>query len=204
MTCKHCGSEIKDGMDYCMECGESVEDKLIVMSVNELPVDARPLINLGGYIKELVSNMYVLLTFLGALCMYLSVFMKWTCGNVHGKIKGGDLFDMVSENSSFYIGDKKIFYYALIILLMGVAILLYSGRRNIRFLARVENNKLAGIVPIVVSLVAFMMVITNKAYSEARSINHVTIYTCTGIIIYVIGLILSIAGVLLEKGQELK
>lgn len=199
MICKHCGNEIKDGMNYCMECGEPIEEQIIVKSIEELPLEARPLIDLGGYIRELVSNVYVLLTFLGAICMYLSVFLKWTSTNINGEIKGGDLYDMAAENSGFYIGKSKLFFLASVILLMAVFMLLYSGKRNVRFLIRAGENKLIGIIPIVISLIAFILIVTDKAYVEARNINHVKLYECVGFLVYLAGVILSTAGVFVEK-----
>ena len=48
MTCKKCGAEIQEGLDYCMECGESTEERIVITS-RKLPVEAQPFLDFSGY-----------------------------------------------------------------------------------------------------------------------------------------------------------
>lgn len=201
MTCKHCGTEIKDGLDYCLECGEPIEDKVVITTVKNIPIEAKPFLDFSGYVKALSSNVCICLSLLGAICLYLSPFMKWLEKTVHGENISGGLFDLGAKNGDMSIGDGKLCLFAVLILATGLYMLAMSGRKYIKPLMFCDNI-IVRIVPVVLAIVILVLIMTNDTYSNYCKVANISPFTFIGPILFIVGILLYGISLFLEKKES--
>jgi len=202
MICEHCKAEIKEGLDYCQECGEPIEDKIIVTTVADIPLEARPFIDMGGYVTGLTTNVYNVIALLGALCLYLSPFFGWIKGNIEGEMRSADLFDIGAQYGDFAINKTMLTMMGILILLAGILMLAMSGRESIRPLSPYSDVLLVRLIPIVLAVIAMVVVIINKGYSNLCKMYDSDMYQCLGPILCVAGTAIYALSIIMENNKR--
>lgn len=202
MICEHCKAEIDEGLDYCQECGEPIEDKIIITTMKDVPLDAQPFLDFGGYVKGLTKNPYNIMAFVGAMCLYLSPFFGWIKGNVNGEIASADLFDIGAKYGDFAINKPIITILATLILVAGLAMLAMSGREYIRPLKPYADMLIVRCIPAVIAIVVFVVQLLNKGYKNLCSMYDVEIYKCVGPILCVVGIVIYVLSIVMENNKR--
>lgn len=133
-------------------------------------------INLVGYGKSLGSNINNLLALIGAILLYVSPFMTWLYQKLHGFKTTGNLFELggkvvkdqwgTAVNAKITLGSSLFVLYAVIILLSGFCMMVFSARRYIKPMWKFRNKYLIRFIPAITSIIAFVLVFTNKYYKE--------------------------------------
>ncbi len=202
MICEHCKAEIKDGLDYCMECGEPIEDKVIITSIKDIPLEAQPFLDFGGYVKGLTTNPYNIMAFVGAMCLYLSPFFAWIKGNINGKESSADLFDIGAQYGDFAINKPTITILGILILVAGLGMLAMSGREYIKPLKPYADMLIIRFIPAIFAIAVFAVQLLNKGYKNLCSIYDVSVYKCVGPILCVVGIAIYILSIVMEKNKR--
>lgn len=202
MVCKYCGAEIKEGMDYCMNCGELTEEKEVVKTVKVMPVEAQPFFDFSGYVKSMQTKRFTVLSLLGALCLYISPFMKWMEKTVYGEGKvSGSLFDIGSKNSVLSIREGKMIFFAVCTLIVALYMMVMSAKKYIRPL-RLCNNFIIRLLPAVMAIVIFVLIYMNKTYSKYCDFNNISLFGCSGHILFILGILLYGISLCIENKEK--
>lgn len=171
-------------------------------------------INLIGYVKSLAGNMSKMLSFAGAVLLYISPFLAWLYQELHKVRTSGNLFDLGSKvvkdqwgtevNTTITLGSKFFSVMAIVILLSGFCMMVFSAREYIKPMWKYRNKLLIRFIPVVTSIIAFVLIFTNKHYKELidnyKSLKEIAKSTgSTGVFSYGHGLgpILCAAGIIL-------
>ena len=201
MTCKKCGAEIQEGLDYCMECGESTEERIVITS-RKLPVEAQPFLDFSGYVKSLSSNLYNVMALIGAICLYLSPFFRWMSKMAYDEKISANLFDIGSDTGDLALNQANITLMAMVIVIMGIYMLAMSAREYLRPVKNYADNLIVRIIPIIVSIVVFVLILVNKEFSNATKLYNVELYKCLGPIFLVVGIVIYSLSVIMEIMQS--
>lgn len=202
MVCKHCGATIEENMDYCMACGESVEEQIIIKSVKELPKEAQPALDFSGYVKSLVKEPYNSIALIGAICLYLSPFFAWVSKTFYDNKTTGDLFDIAAKNGDFGIDKGILSLYGTLILVAGVMMLLMSARDYIKFLKPVSENIIVRLVPSVLAIIVFVLILGNNDYTTLVKLCGIKVHNCVGPILLVVGVLIYTISVIMERNKR--
>lgn len=226
MQCNNCGKEIKEGMDYCMECGAPIEEPAVITLTKEdlkatknkaEPVATGPFFDLSGFVNSLKSSVSMLLAFIGAILLYLSTFSTWLWDQLFEQKKSANIFDMGNKSGEMYIGKSSFLLLGIIILITGLLMLIISADSYIRPLKSIGNSEakrtILKCIPIIISIIIFILIWKNNLYEQAynnikiqidfaKSIGSSSNYTGgrgVGPILYICGVALYALSVLFEK-----
>lgn len=174
MVCKGCGKEIEDGQEYCGACSLSAEDNVIRVTKDDIKKLKKkaprlksegPFINVEGYVKSLTSDITNMMALIGAVLLYLSPFFSWLRRGEGSERVKGSLFDVGGKNAVLSVHHAGLLIAAVLLLLMGIAMLIWSARENIRLLRPMADQYLLRLIPAVIGLLAYILVITNRSYN---------------------------------------
>lgn len=227
MLCKNCGKEIKEGMDYCMECGAPIEEPAVItLTKEQLKAPKKkaepdavtgPFFDLSGFVNNLKSSVSMLLAFIGAILLYLSSFSTWLWEQLFDQKKSANIFDLGNKSGEMYIGKASFLILGIIILITGLLMLIMSADPYIRPLKSFGNSEvkrtILKCVPIIISIIIFILIWKNNLYEQAynniknqidfaKSIGSSSNYTGgrgVGPILYICGVALYTLSVLFEK-----
>lgn len=226
MQCNNCGKEIKEGMDYCMECGAPIEEPAVITLTKEdlkatknkaEPVAVTgPFFDLSGFINGLKSSMSMLLAFVGAILLYLSSFSTWLWDKLFEQKKSANIFDLGNKSSEMYIGKSSFLILGIIILITGLLMLIISAGSYIRPLRSIGSSEgkriILKCIPLIISIVVFILIWKNNLYEQAyNNINNHIDYAKNlgssnytggrgaGPVLYICGVALYAISVLFEK-----
>lgn len=227
MQCNNCGKEIKEGMDYCMECGAPIEEPAVITLTKEdlkatknkaEPAAATgPFFDLSGFVNGLKSSISILLAFIGAIFLYLSTFSTWLWEQLFEQKKAANIFDMGNKSGEMYIGKSSFSLFGIIILITGLLMLIMSADSYIRPLKSIGNSEakrtILKCIPIIISIIIFILIWKNNLYEQAynniknqidfaKNIGSGSNYTGgrgIGPILYIGGVALYALSVLFEK-----
>lgn len=227
MQCNNCGKEIKEGMDYCMECGAPIEEPAVITLTKENLKATKnkeepaavtgPFFDLSGFVHSLKTSISMLLAFIGAILLYLSSFSTWLWDELFEQKKSANIFDMGNKSGEMYIGKSIFLVWGIIILITGLLMLIMSADSYIRPLKSIGNSEvkrtILKCIPIIISIIIFMLIWKNNLYEQAynniknqidfaKSIGSNSNYTGgrgVGPILYICGVALYSLSVLFEK-----
>lgn len=172
MVCSNCGKELPEGATYCLECGEPIEEPIVLKATKieekagpRLKADG-PFINFSGYVASLKSDTSCFLALLGALLTYLAPFMSWGWRRLFETKESGNLFDFGSKNATMTLGKSIFLVFAILVVLNGVCMLVISARENIRPIRPHADNVILWLVPIVLGVLVFILIIRNETYRQ--------------------------------------
>ncbi len=179
MICSNCGKEIADGASYCLECGASVDEPVVISASQAKEAVAAsksngkyegPLLDLSGYVKSLGADTSALLGLLAAVLVYLAPFFSWI-KKVHFDVKvTGNLFEVGGKNSEMSVNSGLIILMAILILLSAIDMLVFSGCKHIGPLKSFEKNYIVRALPILTTTVFFFIVINVEKYKTALEV----------------------------------
>ncbi len=181
MECKNCGKEIKEGMDYCMECGAPIEEPAVITLTKddlkaakkkpETPVVTGPFFDFSAYIGNLKSSVSLFLAFLGAILLYLSSFSTWIWYQLFDEKKSANIFDMGIKSNEMYIGKSSFLIFGIIVLVTGLLMLVVSASSCIRPLKAFCSSDIKRIflkaLPIIIAVIIFILIWKNDSYVQS-------------------------------------
>lgn len=181
MQCNNCGKEIKEGMDYCMECGAPLEEPAVItLTKEDLKATKNkaepaavtgPFFDLSGFVNGLKSSISMLLAFLGSILLYLSSFSTWLWYQLFEQKKSANIFDMGNKSSEMYIGKSSFFIFGTIIIITGLVMFIMSADVYIRPLKSIGNSEVRRIIlkciPIIICIIVFILIYKNNLYEQA-------------------------------------
>lgn len=175
MVCKGCGKEIADGREYCEICAGNAEDTVIRVTKDDIKrlkkkeprlKDEGPFIDAEGYIQSLTADITNLMALIGAGLLYLSPFFSWLRRlDENGRVKGS-LFDVGGKNAALSVHHAGLLVAAILFLLTGLTMLLWSARESIRLLRPLADSYLLRLIPVGTGLLAYVLVVTNRSYNN--------------------------------------
>ncbi|MDE6025642.1 MAG: zinc ribbon domain-containing protein [Lachnospiraceae bacterium] len=180
MQCNNCGKEIKDGMDYCMECGAPIEEPAVLnkeaikaaqKKISQTDTEQGTFFDLSGYIDKLKSSITILLALIGALLLYFSSFSSWIWSRLFDDKVSANLFDLGIKSQDMYLGSSKFLIFGILTLAVGILMLIMSASSFIRPLKKLQNNSLLTLIlkllPIILSIVILILIFKDNTYSTA-------------------------------------
>ena len=202
MVCEQCNAKIKDGLDFCQECGAPVQEAVIITCMDDIPLDAQPFVNLVEYVKCLTTNIYSLMALVGAICLYLSPFMTWSYGNIGGEKVKADLFDIGNQYGDLALNKPIITILGILILFCGVIMMAMAGRTGIRPLKKYADIVIIRFIPGAMAIILFVVQLMNKSYKVQRELYQVDIFNCLGPMILIIGVVIYTVSIIMEKNSK--
>lgn len=177
MLCENCGKEVPEGNEYCMDCGAPLVEP-VVIKVTKIVKDDKPakeepqgaFIDISGYTKSIGNNINNFLALIGAVILYLSIFMTWLWDKLWDTKKAGNLFDLGGKNGDMTLAKPIMIVFAILGLITGISMLIMSARNNIRPLKPYANNYIIRFIPVIVGIVIFILIMRNKEYIDACAI----------------------------------
>ncbi len=195
MICSNCGKEIMDGATYCLECGASIDEPVVLKDLKPKNVEAAkasgtikekkniietmkddfeqcknykgPFFDLSGYIKAVGRETSVLIGLLASIVVYMSPFLNWIWYE-HFKVKkAANLFELGGKNAELSINSGIIIVMAILIMLSAIDMLAFSGCKYVGPLKAFDNNYIIKALPIVLSLIFLFIILSNNKYEEA-------------------------------------
>lgn len=195
MTCSNCGKEIMEGATYCLECGAAIDEPVVLSDIKPKNMEKAlaegkikekksivetfksdleksrnykgTLLDFSGYVKSLGSDTAALLGFLAAVLMYLAPFFSWLW-NEHFKVKKtGNLFELGGKNAELALHSGIFIFMAILIMLSAIDMLAFSGCKYVGPLKAFEKNYIVRALPVVLSLIFFLIVINSKDFKTA-------------------------------------
>lgn len=175
MVCKGCGKEIADGQEYCEICSGDAEEAVIRVTKDDIKRLKKkeprlkgegPFINLEGYIQSLTADITNLMALIGAGLLYLSPFFSWLRRFDENERVKGSLFDIGGKNAVLSIHHAGLLAAAILLLLTGLIMLIWSARENIRLLRPLADSYLLRLIPVGTGLLAYVLVATNRGYND--------------------------------------
>ncbi|MCM1399542.1 MAG: zinc ribbon domain-containing protein [Clostridium sp.] len=180
MQCSNCGKEIKDGMDYCMECGAPIEEPAVLSKETikasqkkapQMIEEQGSFFDLSGYVDKLKSSITILLAFIGALLLYFSSFSSWIWSRLFDDKTSANLFDLGSKSQELYLGSSKFLILGILTFAAGLLMLIMSASTFIRPLKKISTNKLLALIlkllPVIISIIVLILILKDNAYSTA-------------------------------------
>lgn len=128
-----------------------------------------PFLNLIGYVKSLGSEISNLLVLIGAVLLYISPFLPWVWQTLHKVHKKGNLFDMAGKNADMAIKTPILGVMAILLLLSGFMMMFISAREYFKPIWKYRNNFIVRLIPLVLSIIAFVVILKNKNYCDYLS-----------------------------------
>lgn len=178
MQCSNCGKEIKDGMDYCMECGAPIEEPAVLdketikasqKKASQAVEEQGAFFDLSGYVSRLKSSITILLALIGALLLYFSSFSSWLWSRLFDDKTSANLFDLGIKSQEMYLGSSKFLILGILTFAAGLLMLIMSASAFIRPIKKIHNNQLLTLIlklsPIIISIVVFILILKDNTYS---------------------------------------
>lgn len=185
MVCSNCGKEIKEGVDYCMECGAPLEEpKVIKLTKEDIKKANRPVrkdaprdkdivmdvpfFDFKGYISNSKNDISIFASLIGALLLYVSSFSPWCWIKLFDNKSSGTLFDLGIKSSEVYL-SKKFLILAICVFLVGIFMICMSASEYIRPLANITDYTVKNILfvlPIVLACILLFLIMKDKDYSS--------------------------------------
>lgn len=195
MICSNCGKEIMDGATYCLECGASIDEPVVLKDLKPKNVEEAkasgtikekknfiemmkddfrqcsnykgPIFNLSGYIKAVGRETSVLLGLLASIVVYMSPFLNWIWYE-HFKVKkAANLFEIGGKGNPLSVNSGMIIFMAILIMLCALDMLAFSGCNYIGPLKAFEKNYVIKVLPIVLSVIFLVIILKNNEYEAA-------------------------------------
>ncbi len=219
MICNNCGKEIQDGATYCLECGASVDEPVVIKDIkaksvnNDAVIIEKPaFFDYSGYVKSLGTNPAMLIGLLAGILVYLSTFFSWIWISQWGEKTSRNLFELGGKNGDMAVDEKVIILMAVLIILSSIDMIAFSACEYIGPLKMFEKQYLIRALPILLTLIFFIVVVNNKDYNflldsiKNQETSHVELgdgYNFSGgmgagPIMLVVGLVLYGASVFME------
>lgn len=192
MVCSNCGKEVRENATFCEECGAPLEEPVVIKMTKEDIKGATknaksstlngqtdkvaprqwvgPAIDLPGYVNDIKTNVSSLLALIGALLMYLSPFFSWLWRK-HGEAKStANLFDLSRKVGDLSLDSKLLFVIALLVILTGLAMMVASAAKHLKFMQPYLDNKYIFMIPAIIGLVILILIFANSKYEQAYDI----------------------------------
>lgn len=179
MICSNCGKEIPDGASYCLDCGASCDEPVVISATKAKEAAAAskakgksegPIFDLSGYVKALGADTSVLIGVLAAVLVYLAPFFSWI-KKVHFDVKvTGNLFELGGKNSEMSVNSGIIIFFAILILLSAIDMLAFTGCKYIGPLKKFDKNYIIRALPILTTTLFFFLVINVEKYKTALNV----------------------------------
>ncbi len=198
MICSNCGKEIMEGATYCLECGASIDEPVVLKDlkpknleeakasgsikekkniVEAMKDDFRqcknykgPLFDVSGYIKSIGTETSVLVGLLASILVYMAPFFSWIWYE-HFKVrKTGNLFELGGKNADLSVGSGILIVLAILIMLCAIDMLAFTGCKYIGPLKAFDNNYVIKAIPIVISLLWLLIIMKNNNYNAALDV----------------------------------
>ena len=177
MICSNCGKEIEAGASYCLECGASIDEPVVISAeqakdatiLKEVVINDGPFIDFSGYVKALGNDTSVLVGFLATVLVYLAPFFSWIWKEQFGEKVTGNLFELGGKNSEMSINSGVLILLATLIVLSAIDMLAFSGCKYIGPLKRFEKNYIVRGLPIITTTVFFVLAINVEKYKASLS-----------------------------------
>ena len=195
MICSNCGKEIMDGATYCLECGASIDEPVVLKDLKPRNVEEAkasgtikekknfieamkddfrqcrnyngPFFDISGYIKAVGRETSVLIGLLASIVVYMSPFMNWIWYE-HFKVKkAANLFELGGKGTPLSVNSGMIIFMAILIMLCALDMLAFSGCKYIGPLKAFDNNYIIKVLPIVLSVIFLLIVLNNNKYESA-------------------------------------
>lgn len=210
MVCRGCGKEIAEGQEYCEMCAPPEEEAVIRVTKDDIKKLKKkeprlkregPFINVEGYAKSLTTNVTNIMALIGAVLLYLSPFFSWLRRFDEDERVTGSLFDIGGRNATFSVRHAGLLAVAVLLLLMGLVMLIWSARENIRPLRPMADMYILRLIPAAIGLLAYILVITNRSYNavlEAAEEVGVKMDRGTGGILCIAGLVVYVLSVIFD------
>ncbi|MBE5953318.1 MAG: zinc ribbon domain-containing protein [Lachnospiraceae bacterium] len=195
MNCSNCGKEIMEGATYCLECGASIDEPVVLKDLKPKNVEEAkasgtikekknfietmkddfakcmsykgPKFDFSGYIKSIGTETNVLIGLLAAILVYMAPFFSWIWSEHFRVKKTSNLFELGGKNGEFSVNSGILIFMGILIMLCAIDMLAFSGCKYIGPLKAFEKNYVIKALPIVLSLIFFIIVINNNKYDAA-------------------------------------
>ena len=177
MVCKNCGHEIEEGADFCLECGESISEPVVITNIKvekkpekkEEDIDYGDLTkyDISGYINSLGNNKVNLFAFFGAMLVYLSPFFTWLHQLYFGEEEKGSLFDIAGKNLEIATGSTMLKIVAVLIIIVGIFMLVVSASAYLGPIKKYQNKDVFRYIPVILGTVTVIIVFIDGAYLDA-------------------------------------
>ncbi len=227
MVCKNCGHEIEEGADFCLECGESISEPVVITNIKvekkpekrEEDIDYGDLskYDISGYINSLGNNKVNLLAFFGAFLVYLSPFFTWLHQLYFGEEEKGSLFDIAGKNLEIATDSAMLKFVAILIIVVGILMLIVSASAYLGPIKKYQNKDVFRYLPVILGTVAVIIVFADGAYPDA--IDAIEVMTekfravgagkdiydggpGVGPLLFILGMVLYIISLLLYKKER--
>lgn len=177
MICKECGKEVAENLEYCDSCGAPLKELAAIHISSEkmkeltkkkprLQADGM-LVDLEGYAASLVGNWTNILALLGTILVYCSTTFAWmTRDTVRDEHFTASLFDLAGKNADIAMKQPILLVYAIGILVMGIFMLIFTARENIRFLRPFADTYVLRLLPALIAIVLYVLVQNNRVYAH--------------------------------------
>lgn len=179
MICSNCGKEIEDEASYCLECGASVDEPVVISTKQAREAIASaskyntsyegPFIDFSGYVKSLGTDTSALIGLLATVLVYLAPFFSWLWKEQFGARDTGNLFELGGKNSVMSLNSGIIIVMAVLILLSAIDMLAFSGCKYIGPLKVFEQNYVVRALPAVTTTIFLVVVINVEKYKTTLS-----------------------------------
>lgn len=176
MICNNCGKEVLEGTDYCEFCGAPLNEPIIISaekaklktkseSKNAIAAsdgNDGKFFNLTNYIAALTVESYRVLALVAGLLLYLSPFFTWYWRKTGGEDVKANLFSIARKNGMLAQGIMKLNFTGVVMLLCGIAMVVYSARNYIRPVVKYSNKKSLWLAIEIISVGAFIITVTDS------------------------------------------
>ncbi len=181
MICSNCGKEIHEGASYCLECGASIDEPVVIKDIKTNVasknigdegqndeariIEKSKLFDYSGYVSSLGKNPAMLIGLLAGILVYLSTFFSWIWISQWGEKTSRNLFELGGKNGDMAVDEKIIIVMAVLIILSSIDMIAFSACEHIGPLKMFEKQYLLRALPIVLTLIFFIIIVNNKDYS---------------------------------------
>lgn len=142
--------------------------------IHKKPADPNKKIDIVGYVKSIGTDLNTMLSFIGAIILYLAPFMNWIYEKVFDVKRKASLFEMgmkssmVEEDGSILaMGATILMILGIVAILVGIWMLLLSGADYIAPLRRFAGNPIMRFAPVVVMILIFVLIMKNRDYVQS-------------------------------------
>ncbi len=187
MICSNCGKEIMEGATYCLECGAPIDEPVVLselkpknmeeaMAAGELKEKKStkeklqydgPFLDFSGYVKSLGTNTSALIGLLAAILVYLAPFFTWMWTEHFEVKKSANLLELGGKSADLALSAGVLTAMAILIMLSALDMLVFSGCRYIGPLKSFEKNYIVRALPVVLTIIFFIVIISNNSYEQA-------------------------------------
>lgn len=141
---------------------------------NRKEPDRSKAIDIVGYFQSIGSDINLLLSFAGAIMLYLAPFMNWIRERVFDVSRKANLFEMgmkssmVEEDGSILaMGATVILVLGIIAILVGIWMLLLSASDYIKWMRKYADNPIMRFAPILIMIIILVIIMNNRVYVQS-------------------------------------